>query len=146
MHRRVRYSTPGRSSVPFCTVGRDRQRGQRTIVAKVAIVEPTSSTGTIQGRVNSTPITCKRSKFTKVNGPGVVHSRGRQPVAEVYFQSGIAGSQDFTQDWTARSKTATRLPGVRVRIELAAVSILHRSTSVINGDNRSFAVAHVLNR
>jgi hypothetical protein len=42
----VTYSTPGRSSMALCTVGCDRQRGQRTIAVKVAIVEPTYNTGT----------------------------------------------------------------------------------------------------
>jgi hypothetical protein len=132
--------------MPFCTVGRDRQRGQRTIVVKVAIVEPTSSTGATQGRVDSTPITCKRSKFTKVNGPGVVRSRGRQPVAEVYFQPGYCWKPRLYSGRHSSFQNSHPTSGRHVRIELAAGPILHRSTSVISGDNRSFAVADVLDR
>ena len=143
----MRYSKPGRSSIPLCTVGRDRQRGQRTIVVKVAIVEADiQHWGHTGARVDSTPITCKRSKFTKVSGPGVVRIRGRQPVAEVYFQPGYCWKPELYSGLHSSFQNSHPTSGVCVRIELAAGAILHRSTWVISGDGRSFAVAHVLDR
>lgn len=70
----------------LCRVGCDRQRGQRTIVLMVALIESASSARVTQDSADSTPIACKRSiPERKRLGVSVA---GAPTLGEVCFQSG----------------------------------------------------------